>query len=156
MTLQQLANPFRGGTRVVQMDRRKRVNRDEAGVIQKFGVSPESIPDYLALVGDASGGVDAITAQGLALGFEQAVALGKALESSDLESYQAAHRRLSRGPAIMGKVLLQMGKHATVRGMTMQVLSKQPKLFSGLLAFFVGEKSQTQRFGMNLKHSEII
>ncbi len=44
------------GTRVVQLDRRKRVTRDEAGVIQKFGVSPFSIPDYLALVGDAADG----------------------------------------------------------------------------------------------------
>ena len=44
------------GTRVVQMDRRKRTTRDEAGVIAKFGVPPESIPDYLALVGDAADG----------------------------------------------------------------------------------------------------
>lgn len=44
------------GTRIVQMDRRKRVTRDEAAVVQKFGVLPESIPDYLALVGDASDG----------------------------------------------------------------------------------------------------
>lgn len=44
------------GTRVVQMDRRKRTIRDEAGVIAKFGVAPASIPDYLALVGDASDG----------------------------------------------------------------------------------------------------
>ncbi len=44
------------GTRVVQLDRRKRVTRDEAGVIQKFGVPPASIPDYLALVGDAADG----------------------------------------------------------------------------------------------------
>jgi len=44
------------GSRIVQLDRRKRVTRDEAGVIQKFGVPPESIPDYLALVGDASDG----------------------------------------------------------------------------------------------------
>lgn len=44
------------GTRVVQMDRRKRSIRDEAGVIAKFGVPPESIPDYLALVGDAADG----------------------------------------------------------------------------------------------------
>src|SRR4029077_530793 len=44
------------GTRVVQLDRRKRVTRDEAGVVQKFGVSPGSIPDYLALVGDAADG----------------------------------------------------------------------------------------------------
>jgi 5'-3' exonuclease len=44
------------GTRVVQMDRRKRTVRDEAGVIAKFGVPPASIPDYLALVGDAADG----------------------------------------------------------------------------------------------------
>lgn len=44
------------GTRVVQLNRRTRVTYDEAGVIQKFGVSPESIPDYLALVGDSADG----------------------------------------------------------------------------------------------------
>ncbi|HLY15960.1 MAG TPA: 5'-3' exonuclease H3TH domain-containing protein [Bryobacteraceae bacterium] len=44
------------GTRVVQMDRRKRTIRDAAGVIAKFGVPPESIPDYLALVGDSADG----------------------------------------------------------------------------------------------------
>jgi 5'-3' exonuclease len=44
------------GTRVVQLNRRTREMRDEAGVIAKFGVPPESIPDYLALVGDAADG----------------------------------------------------------------------------------------------------
>jgi 5'-3' exonuclease len=44
------------GTRVVQLNRRTRVTRDEAGVVQKFGVPPASIPDYLALVGDAADG----------------------------------------------------------------------------------------------------
>lgn len=44
------------GTRVVQLDRRRNLERDEAGVIAKFGVAPHSIPDYLALVGDAADG----------------------------------------------------------------------------------------------------
>jgi 5'-3' exonuclease len=44
------------GTRVVQLDRRTRKVRDEAGVLAKFGVRPASIPDYLALVGDAADG----------------------------------------------------------------------------------------------------
>jgi 5'-3' exonuclease len=44
------------GTRIVQLNRRTRLTLDEAGVIQKFGVSPASIPDYLALVGDAADG----------------------------------------------------------------------------------------------------
>jgi 5'-3' exonuclease len=44
------------GTRVVQLDRRRNITRDEAGIVAKFGVRPTSIPDYLALVGDASDG----------------------------------------------------------------------------------------------------
>jgi 5'-3' exonuclease len=44
------------GTRVVQLDRRRDIVRDEAGVIAKFGVKPQSIPDYLAVVGDSADG----------------------------------------------------------------------------------------------------
>lgn len=44
------------GTRVVQLDRRKNITRDESGVVAKFGVGPASIPDYLALVGDSADG----------------------------------------------------------------------------------------------------
>lgn len=44
------------GTRIVQLDRRTGTIRDEQGVVQKFGVLPESIPDYLALAGDAADG----------------------------------------------------------------------------------------------------
>ena len=44
------------GTRVVQLDRRAGVTRDEQGVREKFGVPPASIPDYLGLVGDAADG----------------------------------------------------------------------------------------------------
>jgi 5'-3' exonuclease len=44
------------GDRVVQLNRRTRETRDEAAVVRKFGVVPRSIPDYLALVGDAADG----------------------------------------------------------------------------------------------------
>ncbi|QNI31375.1 flap endonuclease [Alloacidobacterium dinghuense] len=44
------------GTRVVQLNRRTGALSDETGVIQKFGVTPASIPDYLALVGDSADG----------------------------------------------------------------------------------------------------
>ena len=44
------------GDRVVQLDRRTREIRNESGVQQKFGVAPESIPDWLALVGDKADG----------------------------------------------------------------------------------------------------
>ena len=48
------------GQRVVCLDRRKDVTIDEAGVWEKFGVSPESIPDYLGLVGDSADGIPGI------------------------------------------------------------------------------------------------
>jgi 5'-3' exonuclease len=44
------------GQRVVQLDRRNGEVRDEAGVVEKFGVPPASIPDWLALVGDSADG----------------------------------------------------------------------------------------------------
>jgi 5'-3' exonuclease len=52
------------GTRIVQLNRRTNVTLDEAGVIAKFGVAPASIPDYLALVGDAADGYPGLTGWG--------------------------------------------------------------------------------------------
>jgi 5'-3' exonuclease len=52
------------GTRVVQMDRRQDLVRDEAGVVAKFGVSPQSIPDYLAVVGDSADGFPGVAGWG--------------------------------------------------------------------------------------------
>jgi hypothetical protein len=52
------------GTRVVQPDRRRDILRDEAGVVAKFGVSPQSIPDYLAMVGDSADGFPGLSGWG--------------------------------------------------------------------------------------------
>ena len=48
------------GNRVVSLDRRREVMLDEEGVAEKFGVSPGSIPDYLALVGDSADGIPGV------------------------------------------------------------------------------------------------
>jgi len=52
------------GTRVVQVDRRRDTVRDEAGVVERFGVSPGSIPDYLAVVGDSADGFPGVAGWG--------------------------------------------------------------------------------------------
>jgi 5'-3' exonuclease len=52
------------GTRVVQLDRRRNIVRDETAVEAKFGVKPESIPDYLAVVGDSADGYPGIVGWG--------------------------------------------------------------------------------------------
>jgi 5'-3' exonuclease len=62
------------GTRVVQCDRRREIVRDEAGIVAKFGVSPKSIPDYLAVVGDSADGYPGLPGWGVkaaALTFSQ-------------------------------------------------------------------------------------
>ncbi len=52
------------GTRVVQLDRRRGILRDEAGIVSNWGVRPESIPDYLAVVGDTADGYPGLSGWG--------------------------------------------------------------------------------------------
>jgi flavin-dependent dehydrogenase len=93
------------------------------------------------LVGDASGGVDAITGEGLCLAFRQAALLGECLASGDLARYQKGHRRLIRRPAFMARLMLFMAKHPHLRQRTMQVFQSGPGSFAGMLAMHVGEGS---------------
>ncbi len=53
------------GTRIVQLDRRRNILRDEKGVVEKFGVGPQSIPDYLAVVGDTADGYPGLPGWGV-------------------------------------------------------------------------------------------
>jgi 5'-3' exonuclease len=53
------------GTRVVQLDRRRDILRDETGVVAKFGVKPSSIPDFLAVVGDTADGFPGLPGWGV-------------------------------------------------------------------------------------------
>ncbi len=96
---------------------------------------------HAALVGDASGGVDAITGEGLCLAFRQATLLGDCLASGDLARYQKGHRTLIRRPALMARMMLVMAKHRHLRQRTMQVFQSSPRSFAGMLAMHVGEGS---------------
>jgi menaquinone-9 beta-reductase len=92
----------------------------------------------VALIGDASGAVDAITGEGLSLAFRQAVALGSALETGDLAEYEAEHRRMTRVPLLMARLLLLMGGNDGLRRRALRALGTQPRVFKNLLAFHVG------------------
>jgi flavin-dependent dehydrogenase len=91
-----------------------------------------------ALVGDASGSVDAITGEGLSLAFQQALALGEALAARDLRSYQSAHRRIARLPRAMAGLLLLMSDIAWVRRRALAALRSRPEVFARLLGIHVG------------------
>jgi flavin-dependent dehydrogenase len=93
------------------------------------------------VVGDASGGVDAITGEGLCLAFRQAALLGECLATNDLARYQAEHRKLIRRPALMARLMLLVGNHTRLRQRTMQVFESNPRSFAGMLAMHVGAGS---------------
>jgi menaquinone-9 beta-reductase len=94
-----------------------------------------------ALVGDASGGVDAITGEGLCLAFRQAMLLGDCLATEDLARYEAGHRALLRRAVLTARVMLFMAKHSRLRQRSMQVFQASPRSFAEMLATHVGEGS---------------
>ncbi|MEE8522984.1 MAG: NAD(P)/FAD-dependent oxidoreductase [Thermoanaerobaculia bacterium] len=93
----------------------------------------------VALVGDASGYVDAITGEGLSLAFHQAVALAAALRRGDLASYARRHRRLGRLPNTLTGLLLLVEKRPRLRRRLIRAFAREPALFSRLLALHVRE-----------------
>ena len=95
----------------------------------------------VALVGDASGGVDAITGEGLRLAFRQALILASAMEQGDLRLYSEAHRTLARKPMFIGDVLLMNGRSARLRARSLRLLAGSPQLFARLLALHSGNAS---------------
>lgn len=93
----------------------------------------------VALVGDASGSVDAITGEGLSLSFRQAHALAAALAEGNLARYQAAHRRILSRMRFAGKLLLLVGRRTSLRKRALRALEAAPQLFERMLAYHVGE-----------------
>jgi flavin-dependent dehydrogenase len=92
----------------------------------------------VALVGDASGGVDAITGEGLRLAFRQAAALAEAMQAGDLSEYQHVHRELQQRPLRMGKLMVQFGRREGIRERMMRAMSVRPELFTRMLAIHLG------------------
>jgi flavin-dependent dehydrogenase len=97
--------------------------------------------DRTVLVGDASGGVDAITGEGICLGFRQAALLGDCLATGDLARYQRGHRALLRRPTLMARLMLFLANHHYLRQRTMKVFQSSPRSFAGMLAMHIGEGS---------------
>jgi menaquinone-9 beta-reductase len=95
----------------------------------------------VALIGDASGSVDAVTGEGLAIGFRQARLLSRSLEMSSLNLYAAEHDRMLRMPRRMARGLLMADKYAWMRNAAMRVLARSPELCHGLLQVHMGEES---------------
>ncbi|MGA8220740.1 MAG: NAD(P)/FAD-dependent oxidoreductase [Candidatus Acidiferrales bacterium] len=94
--------------------------------------------DNVALIGDASGTVDAITGEGLCLAFSQAMVLADCLRMGDLERYEHEHRRLALRPLLMARLMLTLDGRPRLQQRTFQAFQKHPAVFRRLLGLHVG------------------
>jgi len=95
----------------------------------------------VALIGDASGSVDAITGEGLSLSFHQAVALAEAMEKNSLNLYQNTHRQFALRATFMARLLLLLDGRTRLRRRTLTVFKNSPEVFARLVSIHVGETS---------------
>jgi flavin-dependent dehydrogenase len=94
----------------------------------------------VALIGDASGSVDAITGEGLALAFRQALLLADSIAADRLDLYESRHPALLALPQRMARFLLLLDRCPRLRTRTLHAFSTRPSLFRSLLAVHVGEQ----------------
>jgi len=109
----------------------------ERGAITVTRKLPRVARGSVALIGDASGSVDAVTGAGVSLAFQQALALADALADDRLADYETAHRRIMRPRRIMADALLAMDRWPKLGQRARQALSRGPWLFEHLLALHV-------------------
>lgn len=98
----------------------------------------------VALVGDASGTVDAITGEGIGLAFSQAVALAECFARGNLKNYQAEHRRLMLRPRYMARMMLNLDGRPWLQRRTLRAFQRHPDVFRRLLALHVGALPPTK------------
>ena len=125
---------------------KERLSGAEPGSSERGGVSvTRSIArvcsNRIALIGDASGSVDAITGEGLSLAFNQANLLGSCLAAGSLAAYQSGHRKIARLPAVMSSLMLLLDRHSFLRNRVIRAFASEPKIFSRMLAAHIGEVS---------------
>jgi flavin-dependent dehydrogenase len=92
----------------------------------------------VALIGDASGSVDAVTGEGICLAFQQAHAWADTVEQENLSNYQAAHRKILQRSRMMSGLLLSLDRWPALRRRVLRAFAAKPELFSRMLATHVG------------------
>ena len=114
------------------------VNGAEQGAVSASRRLHSVTRGCVALVGDASGSVDAITGQGLCLAMQQGAALADAMAAGDLALYQTAHDRLMRRPRFMAGLMLALDGREWMQRCMLEAMSLRPRWFEALLAYHVG------------------
>ncbi len=118
--------------------KREEVSSGERGALTATCKLKSVIRGNVALIGDASGTVDAITGEGLCLAFTQAMVLADCLESQNLSLYEREHRRLALRPLLMARLMLLLDRRPRLQQRTIQAFQKRPYVFRRLLELHVG------------------
>jgi len=113
----------------------------ERGAVTGNLVLPRVTNGCVALIGDASGTVDAITGEGMSLAFLQAEALAEAIAQETLAGYEAAHARLRRRPILMARALLAMENRTWAQERVVRIFASEPQLFQRILSGHTGKGS---------------
>jgi menaquinone-9 beta-reductase len=111
----------------------------ERGALTEGHIYKRVTGGRVALVGDASGSVDAIAGQGLALSFLEARELGDALEQGDLSLYESRHKTIRRSAVFMSQTMLLMDRFPNLRHGMQAIFGKAPGLFEAMLSFHTGD-----------------
>ncbi len=111
------------------------------GAVTKTRSLREVIRGNVAVLGDASGSVDAVTGEGLLSALQQAHALAGAIAAGKPEGYAAAHRQISKGPQRMARLLLLLDRFPWLERAFVATMARRPESFAALLRVHLAEQS---------------
>jgi flavin-dependent dehydrogenase len=117
-----------------------RTTTRESGALTRNRRLQRVTAERVALIGDASGSVDAITGEGLALAFAQALDLAEAVAHDDLSIYERRHVQSFRRPRAMARLLMALSDNDSFRRQALHASSVRPEIFKTLLGFHVKSK----------------
>jgi flavin-dependent dehydrogenase len=118
------------------------------GAVTRTCSRRDVIRGNIALLGDASGSVDAVTGEGLLSALQQANALANAIAAGEPKRYAAAHRQIAKGPRRMARLLLLLDRYPWLERRFVAVMAERPERFAALLRVHLREQSWP-RFAWN-------
>ncbi|HEX4583151.1 MAG TPA: FAD-dependent monooxygenase [Acidobacteriaceae bacterium] len=111
------------------------------GAVTRTHSRREVIRGNVAVLGDASGAVDAVTGEGLLSALQQANALADAIAAREPQRYAAMHRQIAKGPKRMARLLLLLDRYPWLERRFVTRMAERPERFAALLRVHLREQS---------------
>jgi flavin-dependent dehydrogenase len=111
------------------------------GAVSRTRSLREVIRGNVAVLGDASGSVDAVTGEGLLSAFRQAHVLADAIAAGAPERYAVAHAQMAKDPRRMARLLLLLDRYPWLERRFVATMATQPEMFAGMLRVHLAEQT---------------